>query len=86
MHGNTSDLELDKWKKVDGMMFFMPLCLISTVNQVVTFDMWPASVAGVKEVQNVTVSSSSCSDALCSSAFFSLGYGRAMTGNVKNTE
>uniref|UniRef100_A0A669C1W9 PKHD1 like 1, tandem duplicate 1 n=1 Tax=Oreochromis niloticus TaxID=8128 RepID=A0A669C1W9_ORENI len=32
--------------------------------QVVTFDMWPASVAGVKEVQNVTVSSSSCSDAL----------------------
>uniref|UniRef100_A0A3Q2VVI1 PKHD1 like 1, tandem duplicate 2 n=1 Tax=Haplochromis burtoni TaxID=8153 RepID=A0A3Q2VVI1_HAPBU len=37
--------------------------------QVVTFDMWPANVAGVKEVQNVTVSSS-CSDALCSSAFF----------------
>uniref|UniRef100_A0A3Q4MXJ0 PA14 domain-containing protein n=1 Tax=Neolamprologus brichardi TaxID=32507 RepID=A0A3Q4MXJ0_NEOBR len=37
--------------------------------QVVTFDMWPANVAGVKEVQNVTVSSS-CSDAVCSSAFF----------------
>ncbi|XP_025757857.1 PKHD1 like 1, tandem duplicate 1 isoform X2 [Oreochromis niloticus] len=50
--------------------------------QVVTFDMWPASVAGVKEVQNVTVSSSSCSDALCSSAFFSLGYGRAMTAPI----
>ncbi|XP_030597029.1 PKHD1 like 1, tandem duplicate 1 [Archocentrus centrarchus] len=49
--------------------------------QVVTFGLWPASVAGVKEVQNITVSSS-CSDLLCRSTFFSLGYGHAQTGPI----
>ncbi|XP_040908783.1 LOW QUALITY PROTEIN: PKHD1 like 1, tandem duplicate 1 [Toxotes jaculatrix] len=49
--------------------------------QVVTFDSWPANVAGVKEVQMVSVSSS-CASHLCGSTFFSLGYGDAKTGPI----
>ncbi|XP_029369318.1 PKHD1 like 1, tandem duplicate 1 isoform X2 [Echeneis naucrates] len=44
--------------------------------QVVTFDSWPSSVDGVKEVQRVSVSSS------CASCYFSLAYGDAKTAPI----
>ncbi|XP_071356429.1 PKHD1 like 1, tandem duplicate 1 [Trachinotus anak] len=49
--------------------------------QVVTFDSWPTNVAGVKEVQKVSVSSS-CASHVCGNTFFSLGYGDAKTGPI----
>ncbi|KAM9340526.1 fibrocystin-L-like [Symphorus nematophorus] len=49
--------------------------------QVVTFDSWPSNVAGVKEVQKVTVSSN-CASHLCGSTFFILGYGHTKTGPI----
>uniref|UniRef100_A0A3B4Y513 PKHD1 like 1, tandem duplicate 2 n=1 Tax=Seriola lalandi dorsalis TaxID=1841481 RepID=A0A3B4Y513_SERLL len=49
--------------------------------QVVTFDSWPTNAAGVKEVQQVSVSSS-CASHVCGNTFFSLGYGDAKTGPI----
>ncbi|XP_062266639.1 PKHD1 like 1, tandem duplicate 1 [Platichthys flesus] len=49
--------------------------------QLVSFDSWPNSTASVKEVQNVSVSSS-CDSNLCGSVFFSLGYGNAKTAPI----
>ncbi|RVE66721.1 hypothetical protein OJAV_G00110370 [Oryzias javanicus] len=49
--------------------------------QVVTFNSWPANVAAVHEVQEVSVSSN-CPDHLCGNTFFSLGYGLAKTGPI----
>ncbi|XP_061597205.1 fibrocystin-L-like isoform X1 [Cololabis saira] len=49
--------------------------------QVVTFDMWPAGVAPVREVQKVSVRSS-CDSVLCGSTYFSLSYGLAETGLI----
>ncbi|KAK5854666.1 hypothetical protein PBY51_004842 [Eleginops maclovinus] len=49
--------------------------------QVVSFESWPSNGATVKEVQEVTVSSS-CASHLCGNTFFSLGYGDAKTGPI----
>ncbi|XP_069572864.1 fibrocystin-L-like [Brachyistius frenatus] len=49
--------------------------------QVVTFNSWPTNIAGVKEVQKVSVVSN-CMSHLCGSIFFSLGYGDANTGPI----
>ncbi|KAM9385916.1 fibrocystin-L-like isoform 2-T2 [Pholidichthys leucotaenia] len=49
--------------------------------QVITFYSWPDNVVGIKEVQKVTISSS-CEDIFCQSTYYSLGYGRAMTGSI----
>uniref|UniRef100_A0A3P9PH78 PKHD1 like 1, tandem duplicate 2 n=1 Tax=Poecilia reticulata TaxID=8081 RepID=A0A3P9PH78_POERE len=58
-----------------------PLCLMSTVHQVLTFDSWSSGVAAVREVQKVSVSSG-CASHLCGSTFFSLRYGNAQTGDL----
>ncbi|KAM3595703.1 uncharacterized protein V6R79_001361 [Siganus canaliculatus] len=53
----------------------------SDEEQVLTFDSEISRVSAVKEVQDVTVSSS-CASHLCGSTFFSLGYGLAVTGPI----
>ncbi|XP_071061003.1 fibrocystin-L-like [Pseudochaenichthys georgianus] len=49
--------------------------------QELTFESWPNNSAAVKEVQEVTVSSS-CASHLCGNTFFSLGYGDTKTGPI----
>ncbi|CAL8293184.1 unnamed protein product [Merluccius merluccius] len=54
---------------------------VTAEKQVLTFDSWPGSMSSVEEVQKVSVSSS-CVGQLCDSAFFSLAYGDAKTGQI----
>ncbi|KAF0024292.1 hypothetical protein F2P81_023094 [Scophthalmus maximus] len=54
---------------------------VSDEKQVVTFDLWPTTASGGKEIQTVSVSSS-CASHLCGSTFFYLGYGDAKTGPI----